>query len=70
LRGGGNFICRRGAAIGRPLVLYAQLWQLQGVSDAGGFAALAAAAVVKIEHNNCGGDSGDERRWYRQWWDF
>ena len=51
-------------------MLYAQLWQLQGVSDAGGFAALAAAAVVKIEHNNCGGDSGDERRWYRQWWDF
>ena len=30
----------------RPLALYAQLWQLKGVSDAQGFAALAAAAVA------------------------
>ena len=34
------------------LALYAQLWQLKGVSDAGGFAALAAAAAVKIERNS------------------
>ncbi|WP_298977174.1 hypothetical protein [uncultured Campylobacter sp.] len=46
----------------RPLALYAQLWRLGGVSDADGFAALAAAEVVKIECNSCGGDSGDERR--------
>ena len=45
----------------RPLALYAQLWQLGGVSEAQGFAALAAAEAVKIERNSCGGDSGDER---------
>ena len=36
------------------LALYAQLWRLGGVSDADGFAALAAAEAVKIERNNCG----------------
>ena len=28
------------------LALYAQLWQLKGVSDADGFAALVAAATI------------------------
>ncbi len=31
----------------RPLALYAQLWQLGGVSEADGFAASAAAEAVK-----------------------
>ena len=44
------------------LALYTQLWRLKGVSDADGFAVLAAAEAVKIERNSCGGDSGDERR--------
>ena len=60
----------------RPLALYAQLWRLGGVSDADGFAALAAVVILGticafsfymtglkiIECNSCGGDSGDERR--------
>ena len=38
----------RGAAMGgRALTLYTQVWQLRGVSDADGFAALAAAAAIK-----------------------
>ena len=71
--GGGNFIENRSSWCsngGIALALYAQLWQLKGVSDADGFAALAAAEAVKIERNNCGaiaamkgdsiGDGSDE----------
>lgn len=42
----------------------------KGRERRGRFAALAAAEAVKIERNSCGGDSGDERRWYRQRRDF
>ena len=46
--GGGNFIADRSSwrSNGSALALYAQLWQLQGVSDAQGFAAFAAAAAA------------------------
>ena len=64
-RGGGNFIAdlsSRRSNGGGVLALYAQLWRFGGVSDADGFAALAAAEAVKIESNSRGSDSGDERR--------
>ena len=39
----------RGAAMGgRALTLYTQVWQLGGVSDADGFAALATAAIKGV----------------------
>ena len=49
--GGGNFIADRSSWRsngGGVLALYAQLWRLGGVSDADGFAALAAAEAAKF----------------------